>query len=65
MTWYLGFLVVVSLAVSGCLCENELFKNPGMEDPDIIGAYGQSWGYSMERDEDRYSGNYSVKLSNR
>lgn len=48
-----------------CFCGKELFNNPGMEDPDIVGAYGHAWGYSMERVTDSHSGDYAVKLANR
>lgn len=53
------------MCMRACFCGEELFKNPGMEDPDIAGAYGYPWGYSMERVTDSHSGDYAVKLANR
>lgn len=58
-----SLIACVLLGVS--LCQQELFKNPGMEDPDIEGAYGHAWGYSMERVNESHTGDYAVKLSDR
>ena len=58
-------LMLGVLVLPGYMCADELFKNPGMEDPDIIEAYGHAWGYSMERTNDSHSGDYAVVLTNR
>ncbi|KAH3729617.1 hypothetical protein DPMN_055592 [Dreissena polymorpha] len=44
----------------------ELFLNPGMEQPDMVGTWGNAWGYKVDRiNTDSHSGNYSAKLYQR
>lgn len=61
--FFLVFIVV--FLVSPMACGVEIFKNTGMEDPDIEGVYGHAWGFNMQRDSDSHTGSYSVKLSGR
>ena len=63
----LTFLFAAALATEcgGQTVGPELFKNPGMEDPDIVGTYGQAWGYKVDRVTDSHSGSYAVKVSGR
>ena len=59
------FVTILVTGSGGQTLGPELFKNPGMEDPDIVGAYGQVWGYKVERVRDSHSGSYAVKISGR
>ena len=59
------FVATILVRCRGQKLGPELFKNPGMEDADIIGAYGPAWGYTVEWTRDSHSGSYAVKISNR
>lgn len=58
-------VLVIVLLVQSVRCGVEMFRNAGMEDPDIEGVYGHAWGYSMQRVSDSHTGSYSVQLSGR
>jgi hypothetical protein len=63
-TYYLTALIV-SLLVFRVQCATEIFRNTGMEDPDIEGVYGHAWGYTVERVSESHTGSFSLKLSGR
>lgn len=57
--------LIVSLLVFRVQCATEIFRNTGMEDPDIEGVYGHAWGYTVERVSESHTGSFSLKLSGR